>query len=211
MNAPDSYCIPTAYGEAEFKEKRSRFIARVWPVEEETEALAHIAAMRRQHWDAAHNVYAYVIRGGPTRYSDDGEPQGTSGLPTLHVFESTGVTNFCCVVTRYFGGILLGAGGLVRAYSRAAKEGLHAAGVTLMRLWDVLLIACPYPLYERIRALITETSGIISTAEFAADITLEVLTPVEHTGDVIHRILDMSAGVVEPLRLESVFRGVRLS
>ena len=118
----ESYLTPAAFGEAEFTEKRSRFIGRVWPVETEAEALEHLKRMREQHWDATHNVYAYVLReGGIMRYSDDGEPQGTSGMPVLNVFRSREIVNVCCVVTRYFGGILLGTGGLVRAYSRSAK------------------------------------------------------------------------------------------
>ena len=109
-----SYLIPGGYGEVEFIEKRSRFIGRVWPVDSETEAIAHIKETREKHWDATHNVYAYImLEGGIMRYSDDGEPGGTSGMPTLNVFRSNDIKNVCCVVTRYFGGILLGAGGLV--------------------------------------------------------------------------------------------------
>ena len=130
------YIIPSEFGEAEFVEKRSRFIGRVWPSGTEAEALARIAAMREKHCDASHNVFAYSIRNGQTRYSDDGEPQGTSGMPVLGVFQSERMQNFCCVVTRYYGGIQLGAGGLVRAYSRTAKLALKTAGISLMRQCD---------------------------------------------------------------------------
>ena len=111
----EEYFVPAGDGTAEFVEKRSRFIGRIWNTETEEEALACIRAMREQHWDARHNVYAYLIRGGAMRYSDDGEPQGTAGMPVLEVLRGAELYNVCCVVTRYFGGILLGAGGLVRA------------------------------------------------------------------------------------------------
>ena len=121
-----TYLMPAGFGEAELVEKRSRFIGRVWPVETEAQALEHIEQMRKQHHDARHNCFAYCVRdGGLMRYSDDSEPQGTAGQPILNVFRGREITNFCCVVTRYFGGILLGTGGLVRAYSEAAKLALE--------------------------------------------------------------------------------------
>lgn len=109
------YFIPTGASETELVEKRSRFLGHVWPVESEGEARARIEEIRKKHYDARHHCWCYRIReGGVERYSDDGEPQGTAGQPMLNVFQREGVTNVCCVVTRYFGGILLGAGGLVR-------------------------------------------------------------------------------------------------
>ena len=112
------YFVPTGASETELVEKRSRFLGHVWPVESEEEARARIEEIRKKHYDARHHCWCYRIReGGVERYSDDGEPQGTAGQPMLNVFQREGVTNVCCVVTRYFGGILLGAGGLVRAYT----------------------------------------------------------------------------------------------
>ncbi len=204
------YLVPAGYGEAVFTEKRSRFIARVWATDSEADALARIAEMREKHWDATHNVYAYIIRNGQTRYSDDGEPQGTSGLPTLNVFQSEKIFNVCCVVTRYYGGILLGAGGLVRAYSKSAKMALDEAGVNLMRQWDVLLIPCPYALFERMKTLIATCEGIIESSEFGAEVVMEALVPVNHTPDLIKRILDLSAGDVEAVVMDTVFRGARI-
>lgn len=123
------YYIPTAPSETEFVEKRSRFIGHVWPVESEEEARGYIEAMKKKYYDARHNCWCYRIKeGGVERYSDDGEPQGTAGQPMLNVFQREEVTNVCCVVTRYFGGVLLGAGGLVRAYTQSAKDALDAAG-----------------------------------------------------------------------------------
>ena len=110
------YYIPAQDSETEFSEKRSRFIGHVWHVETEEEAREKIAEMKAKYYDARHNCWCYLIReGGITRYSDDGEPQGTAGQPMLEVFRREGVENVCCVVTRYFGGILLGTGGLLRA------------------------------------------------------------------------------------------------
>ena len=133
------YFIPTGASETELVEKRSRFLGHVWPVESEGEARARIEEIRKKHYDARHHCWCYRIReGGVERYSDDGEPQGTAGQPMLNVFQREGVTNVCCVVTRYFGGILLGAGGLVRAYTQSAKDALgeveYAADVTVHAL-----------------------------------------------------------------------------
>ena len=127
------YYVPTAPSETEFVEKRSRFIGRVKPVETEEEARAFVEEVRRRHHDARHNCWCYLLReGNVLRYSDDGEPQGTAGQPMLGVFEKEGVTNLVCVVTRYFGGVLLGAGGLVRAYTQSAKDALDGAGISVV-------------------------------------------------------------------------------
>ena len=122
------YCVPTAAGEVSFTEKRSEFLGHVRPVESEEEARAFVAEMKKKYYDARHNCWCYIIKDGPERYSDDGEPQGTAGIPMLEVFRREGVCNVVCVVTRYFGGILLGAGGLLRAYTKSAKDALDAAG-----------------------------------------------------------------------------------
>ena len=124
-----SFRVPFAAAESEFTEKRSRFIGHIWPVETEEQAQAHIRAMKKRYYDARHNCWCYLVGESVVRYSDDGEPQGTAGQPMLNVFQRENVTNVCCVVTRYFGGILLGAGGLTRAYSKGARDALAAAGV----------------------------------------------------------------------------------
>ena len=146
------YYIPAQDSETEFSEKRSRFIGHVWHVETEEEAREKIAEMKAKYYDARHNCWCYLIReGGITRYSDDGEPQGTAGQPMLEVFRREGVENVCCVVTRYFGGILLGTGGLLRAYTKSAKDTLTAAGVAVVRQWADTVIECPYNLFERMK------------------------------------------------------------
>ena len=201
--------VPAGAGEAEFTEKRSRFIGRVWPVSTEDEALGHIKAMRERHWDATHNVYAYIVReNGAMRYSDDGEPQGTSGMPVLEVFRKAGVTDFCCVVTRYFGGILLGAGGLVRAYSQAAASALSAAGLARLSLWRSMTLRCPYALYDRVRAEAETLGGVIEDTDFAADVTLRLLVEDGSSAAFAARITDLTSGVVVPEAGGTEFRAV---
>ena len=142
------YYIPTRASETEFTEKRSRFLGHVWRVESEAEARARIEEMKKRHYDARHNCWCYRLReGGVERYSDDGEPQGTAGQPMLNVFQREEVTNVVCVVTRYFGGILLGAGGLVRAYTQSAKDALDAAGISVVRRWTQVTLTVPYSLF----------------------------------------------------------------
>lgn len=206
------YLVPTKFGEAEFVEKRSRFIGRVWPVENEEEAVARIKEMREKHWDATHNVYAYIIReGGAMRYSDDGEPGGTSGMPTLNVFRAGEIYNVCCVITRYFGGILLGTGGLVRAYSQAAKLALEAAGVSRMDLWESTATACPYNLYERVRRELEASGAVIESIDYGADVTIEAFLPSGSSDGVNKRLADISAGNVELLVLGEEYRAVEVN
>ena len=124
----DKIYVPYQEAESEFVEKRSRFIGHIWPVDSEDQAQELIRRVKKQHYDARHNCWCYLLGGTVVRYSDDGEPQGTAGQPMLAVFQREHVTNVLCVVTRYFGGILLGAGGLTRAYSKSARDALAAAG-----------------------------------------------------------------------------------
>lgn len=188
------YLLPAGFGEIEYLEKRSRFIGRVWPVETEAEALEYLRATRERHWDASHNVYAYSVRAtGATRFSDDGEPSGTSGMPVLDVFRKAGIQDFCCVVTRYFGGILLGAGGLVRAYSKAASLALEAAGRARMTtLYDVSLI-CSYPQYERLRAELSRFEAQIEQTNFGADVELTLSMTPENYEKFLPRVTELTA------------------
>ena len=135
----------------EFIEQRSKFIGYVKPVQNEQQALDFINEKRQKHWDATHNVYAYVLRDGNIqRYSDDGEPHGTAGVPTLDVIVKSGVTDVVVVVTRYFGGILLGAGGLVRAYTKGAKIALEAGNIITMESCHIAVLQCDYNQYGKI-------------------------------------------------------------
>ncbi len=151
----------------EFTEKRSRFIGYVKPVVTEDQAIAFIQQIKSKHWDATHNVYAYCLRDGQVqRYSDDGEPQGTAGIPTLNVLLKSDVTDVAVVTTRYFGGILLGGGGLVRAYSHAASIALEKAQILTMRECVLAKLVCDYNQYGRVSALIPECSGTIDDTVF---------------------------------------------
>ena len=204
------YYIPAGAGEAEFTEKRSRFIGHVHPAESEEEAKAFIAEMKKKYYDARHNCWCYIIRGGAERYSDDGEPQGTAGIPMLEVFRREGMTNFVCVVTRYFGGVLLGAGGLLRAYTKSAKSALDAAGVSLVRPWTELEIPCSYAIAERLKNELTSGGGIVTGTEYAAEVTIKALIPPELAGEVSANIFDISGGSVRVKTAGETQRAVRL-
>ena len=200
------YLIPTRDAEAELVEKRSRFIGHIFVTETEEEALFYLKEMRDTYWDARHNVYAYTIAGGPTRYSDDGEPGGTAGMPVLNVLQQEKVFNVLCVVTRYFGGILLGTGGLVRAYSKAAKLALEAAGISQKRVWERLEIPCPYPLFEQVKKEIALCGGILADTAFGAAVELQALFPAAETERFLQRLTDLSSGRVQARRAGQEYR-----
>ena len=202
----DEYLVPTAFGEDEFYEKKSRFIGRVWPVETEEEALEKIQQMKKQHYDATHNCWAYIIRDGAVRFSDDGEPGGTAGMPMLQVLQREGLYNIVCVVTRYFGGILLGAGGLVRAYTKGAKIAIDAAGKSMKRVWSVLYMPIPYTFYERIKLEVAAFGGIIRDTQFGAEVELEILVAAPKAQAFLDRITDMTSGTVEGMEIGQEYR-----
>jgi len=202
----DEYLVPTRFGEDEFYEKKSRFIGRLWPVETEEEALEKIQAMKKQHYDATHNCWAYIIRDGAVRFSDDGEPGGTAGMPMLQVLQREGLYNVVCVVTRYFGGILLGAGGLVRAYTKGAKIAVDAAGKSMKRVWTVLYVPCPYSFYERVKLLVGECEGIIRSTDFGAEVELELLFPEANAAAFLEKLTDMTSGTVEGMETGQEYR-----
>lgn len=207
----DAYLMPCGYGEDEHAEKRSRFIGQVWPVTDEEQAVELIRRTREARFGAAHNPYAYIIRdGGFMRYSDDGEPQGTAGLPILDVFRREGLTNCLCVVTRFFGGTLLGAPGLTRAFAKAAKIGLVAAGVSEMRLWSEIELRCPYHQYEMLRLALIHAGGTEQDSEFAADVVLKALLPAHALDAFDKSVLDATAGAVRVLKTGDRFMGVRV-
>ena len=207
----DEYLVPSEYGEDEFIEKKSRFIGRIWPVETEEEALARIQEMKKKHYEATHNCWAYIIRDGAVRFSDDGEPGGTAGMPMLQVLQREGLFNAVCVVTRYFGGILLGAGGLVRAYTKGAKIAVDAAGKSMKRVWTVLYVPCPYSFYERVRLEAEGFGGIVRKADFGAEVELELLFPEAKTQEFLDRLTDMTAGTVESMEIGQEYRAFPVS
>lgn len=207
----DEYLVPSEYGEDEFIEKKSRFIGRIWLVETEEEALARIQETKKKHYDATHNCWAYIIRDGAVRFSDDGEPGGTAGMPMLQVLQREDLYNVVCVVTRYFGGILLGAGGLVRAYTKGAKIAVDAAGKSMKRVWTVLYVPCPYSFYERVRLEVEAFGGIVRKADFGAEVELELLFPEAKTQEFLDRLTDMTAGTVESMEIGQEYRAFPVS
>ena len=202
----DEYLVPTAFGEDEFVEKKSRFIGRIWPVETEEEALRKIQEMKKKHYDATHNCWAYIIRDGAVRFSDDGEPGGTAGMPMLQVLQREALYNVVCVVTRYFGGILLGAGGLVRAYTKGAKIAVDAAGKSMKRVWTALYLPCPYSYYERVKLAVAAFDGLIRKTDYGAEIELEVLFPEGRTQAFLTHLRDMTSGTVEAMEIGQEYR-----
>jgi len=192
-----------AEGCAEFTEKKSHFIAYAAPAIDEAEALAFVEKIKNSRRDADHNVYAYRVGVGTVRekYFDDGEPSGTAGLPALSVLKKEDLTNAVVVVTRYFGGIPLGAGGLVRAYGAAAKAGVAAAGIAVMRSTRVFSVNAPYAFVGKLQREADAAGYIIVAAEYAerAEFTMRALE--ENFDDVAARIKDMTDGAAEVAEL----------
>lgn len=190
----------------EFTEKRSRFIDYASPVTNEEEALAFLEQIRARHRDATHNVYAYVLRDGLLqRFSDDGEPQGTAGIPVLEVILKSGITDCAVVVTRYFGGTLLGAGGLVRAYSHAARLAIEKAGISEMRLCRILEITVDYTLYGKLQYWLAERQLPILETNFAESVCLSVLMPSEELESVKAGLLELTAAAVVLTEKQEIF------
>ena len=188
------YLVPYESAESEFEEKRSRFTSHVFLVESEAEARARIDEMKKKYYDARHNCWCFVLHDGTVRYGDDGEPQGTAGIPMLEVFRRAGVTNVVCVVTRYFGGVLLGTGGLLRAYTAAAADALADAGISVVRRWLACEVSMPYALYEPVRAAVAALGGVVQETQYAAAVTLCALLPEEAGEAFAAQVRDLTAG-----------------
>ena len=182
-------------GEAEFVEKKSVFIGHAAPVKSEEEAQAFVKKYKNQYMDARHNVWAYLMKGEiVARYSDDGEPQGTAGVPVLDTIRKSGVTDAVVVVTRYFGGILLGAGGLVRAYSHTAKLALDAAHIITYEQYTELELVCSYSDYQRYSALLPSFGAIIDDTDFSDRVILRFSVKDAVVADLFAKIREMSGG-----------------
>ena len=201
------YLTAAGFGRAEYEDKKSRFIAHVDRAENEAEAKALLTRVKREFPDATHHVYAWVLREGNTlRWSDDGEPGGTSGQPTLAVLQGAGVTDACCVTARYFGGTLLGSGGLVRAYSAAARLALNAAGIARMSPWRKGAFECSYARYERLRRALEDRGARVEETSFGAAVEIVFSAPeaqAEAVGDVLR---DMTAGELRVVYGDIVYR-----
>ena len=188
------YLVPYESAESEFEEKRSRFISHVFLVETEAEARARIEEMKKKYYDARHNCWCYILKSGQKRYSDDGEPQGTAGVPVLDVLEKSDVKDVCVVATRYFGGILLGGGGLVRAYSHTAKIALDSGVIVTMAKCDELCVLSDYNYYGKLASLIPENGGTVISADFADNVKVKFSIPCEKSDNIKNLIVDTSNG-----------------
>ena len=193
------------FAKASFVEKNSEFIGHVCPVSCNDEAVEFIEAVKAEHRKARHNVYAYITRDNNiTRYSDDGEPQGTGGVPVLEVMKKNNLTDICCVVTRYFGGILLGGGGLVRAYSHAAKIAIDAAVILDMSECRRVTINTDYNMYGKINYCLPEFHVKIINSEFNEYVKIELFVKLEFFDSLIKKITDISNGTANIIAMETV-------
>lgn len=184
----------------EFVEKRSRFIGYCKPVKTEQEAVEFINSKRTEHWDATHNVYAYSLReGNIKRYSDDGEPSGTAGMPTLDVILKNDIYDVCIVVTRYFGGVLLGTGGLVRAYSQGAKVALEAGNVVLMQSCAVCNTKCSYNQYGKVSSLIMEIGAVVEDTVYESDVSIKFHIKPDILPLLNKKLADATSGEVQAI------------
>ena len=198
----DAYTTLRAFGSAELIERKSRFLGYAMPVKTEEEALSFLQKIRSEHRDAKHNVYAYQIANGNLmRYSDDGEPQGTAGLPVLDVIRKNAFTDAILVVTRYFGGILLGTGGLVRAYSAAAKAAVQAAQIGTYVPYSVCKLCCSYAEYPRLESDLARLSVRIDQVDYAEEISLTLAMPSVQYNPFCDHIKEITGGKRVPVLL----------
>lgn len=203
---PQDYLTVRGVGEDEFVEKKSRFIGFAAPVKSVEDANAVIESVRKKHPDARHNVFAYVLLDGMTRRcSDDGEPQGTGGVPVLDVIQKEGLIGVCVVVTRYFGGILLGASGLARAYGHGARIALDAAGKMHMTNCHVLRVNVPYPMYGKVSYLLPQYKIETLDSVFGDTVVLDLLIRADRAPGFADALRELSAGQIVPELVEERF------
>ncbi|MBR7133160.1 MAG: YigZ family protein [Clostridia bacterium] len=190
----------------EYTEKRSKFIATLRHVENEEEAVSFIEEMRTKYWDARHNVFAYSLKNGAlSRFSDDGEPHGTAGKPVLDVITGSGITDVAIVVTRYFGGVLLGTGGLVRAYSKSAKEAVENSKLAEMVFCTVFETVCEYADHAKLLSLIENSGGSLENSDFSERVTLRYAL---RDGDVEPFLQKLSEGFSARLKAKELEKSV---
>ena len=191
--------------EARFIEKKSEFIGYLCPVQTEGQATAFIEEIRAMHRKATHNCYAYILRENNTaRHSDDGEPGGTAGVPIYEVLRREGLTDVCCVVTRYFGGILLGAGGLVRAYTKGAKDAVDAAQIKCMAAAVKLLATVDYGLYGRLAQFFAEYDARVADEKFADNVQITLHIREESAKALTDKLVDSCNGNIKVEEIEKL-------
>ncbi len=203
----EQYRMLSKGAQAELVEKKSRFIATIRPVSSEEEAVAFIEEMKKKYYDARHNCSAFVIgsKGELTRSSDDGEPSGTAGRPMLEVLTGSGIRNIAAVVTRYFGGVLLGTGGLVRAYSGAVKMALEQCETIMRRYGVQMLIKTDYNGVGKIQYLLGSKDVVIQDSVYAADVQMTVLVPIEEYDRLCKELVEATNGRVGLEEVEKLY------
>ena len=203
----EAYKVVIEGGMGEYEEKKSVFIANVAPVQTEEEALAFIEIMKKKYWDARHNCYAYVLgdKAQIMRFSDDGEPSGTAGKPILEVLLGMEVRNLIVVVTRYFGGTLLGTGGLVRAYTQATKAGMEASSVAAMIYGSYLKITTDYNGIGKIQYIMGLRKIVIEEPEYTDVVCLKVKVPYEEEESIRKEITEATAGKAQIEKVENLY------
>lgn len=191
--------------EARFIEKKSEFIGYLCPVQTEEQAVAFIEEIRAMHRKATHNCYAYILReNNAARHSDDGEPGGTAGVPIYEVLRKEGLTDVCCVVTRYFGGVLLGAGGLVRAYTKGAKDAVDAAQIKCMAEAVKLAVTVDYGLYGRLAQVFADFDARVEDERFADNVRIVLHIRAENSQKLTDKLVDVCNGAVSVDEIEKL-------
>lgn len=191
--------------EARFIEKKSEFIGYLCPVQTEEQAVAFIEEIRAMHRKATHNCYAYILReNNAARHSDDGEPGGTAGVPIYEVLRKEGLTDVCCVVTRYFGGVLLGAGGLVRAYTKGAKDAVDAAHTKCMASAVRMEVTVDYGLYGRLAQIFAELDARVQDEQFADNVRIKLCIREENARALSDKLIDSCNGNIQVSEIEKL-------
>lgn len=205
-----SYKTIKQYGEGEIEEKKSRFLGKVKPVSTEEEAIAFIESIKKQYWDARHNCYAFIIgeHSESMRCSDDGEPSGTAGKPMLEVLQNNGLKNVVAVVTRYFGGTLLGTGGLVRAYTQATQAAIEEAQIATMTMMAILEIRTDYNAIGKIKYMFAQADTLIMGEEYGVDVTVTIAVPLSEKENVQKKIVEATNGKAVIEEKEQLFMAV---
>lgn len=195
MSSKNSYKTVAEESQTLTIEKKSKFISSVMPVDNEEDAIAYLNSIRSKYPDATHNVYAYVIdENNIFRYSDDGEPSGTAGMPVLDTIRKAGIVDVVVVITRYFGGTLLGTGGLVHAYGASAKKGLIESKIVTRRLCDIVEVKVDYTLVGKLQYTIASEGYLLEDTIYGDDVTFKICSPLDKTQQLIAKITDLTSG-----------------
>lgn len=203
------YVTIRSFVQDEFIERKSRFIGYISPINNEADALDFIAEIKTKNRDATHNTYAYILKDGIKRCTDDGEPQGTAGVPILECVEKEGLTDVVLVVTRYFGGILLGAGGLVRAYSHTAKLAVDSASRVVMSPCYLCEMEYDYSFHGKISNILPQYAMRIKDTQYGVLVKIQILFRKEEYDDFAKEITEISSALITPNIIEEKFAEIK--